>query len=674
MNAASGHTDRLGATPGDGGTNFALWSSVAERVELCLFDEHRNQVSLDLPNCDDGVWHGFVPGCGPGQRYGFRVHGPWQPADGLRCNPAKLLLDPYARRLDGEFDWSGDVFDYRLLKNGKLRICNQDSAPSVPLSVVTKPFDRSATHLPVPWTETIVYECNVRGFTMRHPAVPEADRGRFAGMRNRDVLDYVKALGITSVEIMPALAYIDEHHLVEKGLRNYWGYNTINFFAPMPRLAGADPVTELRSMVDAIHAAGLEVILDVAYNHTGETNGFGPTLCFRGIDNLAYYRTDPHDASVYINDTGCGNTINADHPRVQALIVDSLRYLHSDIGFDGFRFDLAPVLGRHAHGFSTRHPLLAAITDDPGLRSAKLIAEPWDPGPGGYQLGHFPHRWGEWNDVFRDTVRRFWRGDVDQCGELAKRIHGSSDIFEGRGRPPTASVNKITAHDGYTLADLVSYERRHNEANGEGNRDGHQHNLSRNYGVEGPSEDETIRAIRRRQRLNMLATLLFSQGTPMLLAGDELGHSQGGNNNAYAQDNETTWIDWTANDDDAFTNAVRQLIWLRRNSPQLRMPDYIHNPPAGATAEHRFEWYDDQAEPLVGDSWNYCQAFAVLMADRNGSCLLVINASEASADMRLPTIESQWQLQFASCKARLLFEPDAKIRIPDHSLALLTAA
>ena len=485
MQVLPGSAEIAGATVDADGVNFALWSGVAERVELCLFDEHRNQLSLDLPACDNGVWHGFVPGCRPGQRYGFRVHGPWDPAVGLRCNPAKLLLDPYARQLEGEFDWNGNIGDARLDEDGEIAPCPHDNAWSVPLSVVRAPGRARSRGPAVPWAETLFYECNLRGYTMRHPEVPAADRGRFSGMRHEQVLAYIKALGVTSIELMPLLAWIDEHHLVDKGLRNYWGYNTISFFAPMPRLGAADAPGELQDMIDAIHDAGLEAVLDVAYNHTGEGNGYGPVLSFRGIDNLAYYQTEPGDPASYINDTGCGNTINSDHPRVQQIILDSLRYLHGTIGFDGFRFDLATVLGRHNHGFSGKHPLLEKISTDPQLAAAKLVAEPWDPGPGGYQLGAFPDRWAEWNDRSRDAIRSFWRGDAGTAGELAKRVHGSADIFEKRGRPPLASVNFVTAHDGYTLADVVSYERRHNEANGEDNRDGHQHNYSRHYGVEG---------------------------------------------------------------------------------------------------------------------------------------------------------------------------------------------
>ncbi|MEJ2298506.1 MAG: glycogen debranching protein GlgX [Woeseiaceae bacterium] len=646
MQVLPGSPATPGATVGADGVNFALWSGVAERVELCFFDAQRNETSVDLPACDDGVWHGFVPGCEGGQRYGFRVHGDWNPAAGLRCNPAKVLLDPYARQLEGGFDWGGNVFDAIWDKDGAATICSHDNAASVPLSVVRAPAGPRSPAPRVPWAETVVYECNLRGFTMRHPAVPEADRGRFAGMRNKEVLAYIRALGITSIEFMPLLAWIDEHHLVEKDLRNYWGYNTIGFFAPMPRLGAGDAPGELQEMIDTVHDAGLEVILDVAYNHTGEGGSGGPMLSFRGIDNLAYYQTEPGDPGSYINDTGCGNTINSDHPRVQQIILDSLRYLHTSLGFDGFRFDLATVLGRHNHGFSGTHPLLEKISTDPALASARLIAEPWDPGPGGYQLGAFPPRWAEWNDKSRDAIRTFWRGDAGSTGELAKRVHGSSDIFEGRGRPPFSSVNFVTAHDGFTLADLVTYEQRHNQANGEENRDGHQHNYSRNYGVEGETDDADILTIRRRQRLNMLATLLFSQGTPMLLAGDDFGNSQHGNNNAYAQDNETGWLDWRGlASDPEFADAVRELIWLRRESPLLRQQEYVHT---SAETDGQFAWFNRAGEAKRSEEWADSRAFTVLVERGEQRAAIVINGHEFAVDVILPDITSSWRVAFST--------------------------
>ena len=672
MEIRSGNADLLGATPDKDGTNFALYSSVAERVELCLFDADRRETILEMPANDGDVWHAYVPRSGTGQRYGFRVHGRWDPDAGLRCNSSKLLLDPYARQISGDFNWNGNVFDYTRGEDGVLAPCVLDSASDVPLSIVVATKDVAIKRPHTPWAETVFYECNTRGYTMRHDQVPEADRGRFAGMRNKDVLNYIKALGITTIEIMPILAFIDEEHLVQKNLRNYWGYNTISFLAPMPRFAGKRPVDELQDMIRSIHDAGLEVILDVAYNHTGEGGPLGPTLSFKGIDNLAYYRTEQGNPATYIDDTGCGNTINADHPQVQKIILDSLRYLHADIGFDGFRFDLATILGRHADGFSTTHPLLEQISNDANLVNAKLVAEPWDPGPGGYQLGQFPDRWAEWNDSFRDCTRRFWRGDAEQSGALAQRMHGSSDIFEARQRPPFASVNLITTHDGYTLADVVSYEDKHNFANGEENRDGHSHNYTRNYGVEGDTDDAEILQLRRRQRMNLLATLLLSQGTPLLLAGDEFGHTQGGNNNAYAQDNETTWLDWQrCKSDPGFVDDVRELIWLRRETPLLRLQDYVHS---DQSPESRFEWFNLHGEPKQGEEWANSQIFSMLIKQAGDAAAIVINGHDQAAEITIPASNRAWRIVFTTSESKLEEPEDGKLNLDALSITLLLSS
>ncbi len=653
----AGNPELPGSTPLADGTNFAIYSGVAERVELCFYDGERNQTQTwFLPECDHGVWHGFVPGCGVGQRYGYRVHGPWDPERGLRCNPAKLLIDPYARELDGEFVWEDAVFDFVAGDLGQnYSICTADSAASVPLSVVARSNPVAAQSRPrIPWNETVVYECNLRGYTMRHPDVSATDRGRFSGMRNKEVLAYIKALGITSIELMPIQAFIDEHHLAQQGLRNYWGYNTIAFLAPMPRYGTTG---ELCDMVHAIHDTGLEVILDVAYNHTAEGGFHGPTVSFRGIDNLAYYRTPNDNPAGYINDTGCGNTMNVDHPRVRELILDSLGHFAENIGVDGFRFDLASILGRHDHGFSTGHPLLNEISNDKRLASTKLIAEPWDPGPGGYQLGNFPQGWAEWNDQYRDTVRQFWRGDDSISGTLAQRMHGSADLFEGSCRPPFASVNFITSHDGFTLQDTVSYEQRHNEANGEDNRDGHRHNYSCNYGAEGGSDDPDLNSLRRRQRLNMLATVLLSQGTPMLLAGDEFGNSQQGNNNAYAQDNETGWLDWSGlQDDPGFVDQVRELIWLRRESPLLRIGDYIHGSLKSGNNDIEISWINRDGEHKHDDEWTYSRAFTLQIECSNNHehvsvIAIAINGHHGPSTLYLPALEGagSWRIAFTSC-------------------------
>lgn len=650
-----GRPTSLGATPDASGTNFAVFSSVAERVELCLFSEMGKQsASYDLPSCDDDVWHGFLPDCHAGQLYGYRVHGPFEPSRGLRCNPAKLLMDPYAQVLSGCFDWHESVFDNNDL----------DSAQHIPKSVVCEPTGTLFASRPrAAWSEMVFYEANVRGYTMRHPDIPKADRGKFAGMRNAKVLGYLKALGITSIELMPVHAFIDEHHLHKRGLRNYWGYNTISFFAPSSRYATVDARAEFVDMVQTIHDAGIEVILDVVYNHTGEGDTNGPTLSFRGLDNLAYYSTEAGSPQTYINDTGCGNTLNADHARVQELVLGSLRYWHRDMGVDGFRFDLAPVLGRHDHGFSSSHPLLQAITNDEVLHDAILIAEPWAPGPDGYQLGQFPPRWSEWNDKYRDDVRRFWRGDYGSASNFAKRLHGSADVFEESGRTPLASVNMVASHDGFTLADVVSYKRRHNEANGENNRDGHAHNFSCNYGVEGPSEDAEILAIRRRQRLNQLASLLLSQGTPLLLAGDEFGHSQSGNNNAYAQDNETSWLDWSRIDDDpAFLEQVRELIRLRRDNPLLRASQYVHD-------ENAISWCKPDGQRLSDADWEETRAFGLLIG--NATMLLLVNASPDAVRFLLPENNgaSAWRLLFSSA-AEVSTQAEA-MSVPALSVAVL---
>ncbi|MDX1500409.1 MAG: glycogen debranching protein GlgX [Woeseiaceae bacterium] len=648
----------LGATADADGVNFAVRSSVATAVELCLFDAAHEQVAtFELPARSDDVWHGYLPRVGPGQRYGYRVHGEWRPESGLRANPHKLLLDPYARALSGRFEWNDAVFDY-VPGAETPRMNTTDSAAFVPLGVVRsadKPLPRRPA---VPWAETIFYEANVRGYTMRHPALAEAERGKFAGMKNGAVLDYLQALGVTSIELLPVHAFIDEHHLVRRGLKNFWGYNPIAFFAPDPRYGDRDPVAEFRDMVAALHDAGFEVILDVVYNHTAEGDFRGPTLSLRGFDNLAYYRTEPLDPGSYVNDTGCGNTLNADHPAVQQLVLDSLRYWHQTMGVDGFRFDLAPVLGRHAHGFSAAHPLLTAISDAPALAGAKLVAEPWDPGPGGYQLGRFPGRWAEWNDQYRDAVRRFWRGDSGAAPDLGRALRGSAEIFEPSGRKPVASVNLVTSHDGFTLADVVSYEQRHNEANGEDNRDGHAHNFSRNHGVEGPTDDPEITAIRRRQRLNLLATLVLSQGTPLLLAGDELGNSQHGNNNAYAQDNETGWIDWSgAARDPAFLDAVRALLNLRRRTPLVHLPDYVHGRLDLGGNEVRIEWRQPSGAAMRESDWESGRALAMLIEERAGAdvvsaLLLLLNGREEPCAFRLPPIPG----------LTLVFASDAGVR------------
>jgi isoamylase len=658
-----GRPEPLGACADIDGVNFAIYSERAEAVELCLYNLDGLQTASYQLECSTGsVWCVYVPGCRPGQHYGYRVHGPYSPAQGLRFNANKLLLDPYARELSSPLVWSQTLLGFNGHHTGGDREMNlSDSAAEMPKAIVhdevspAKPADTRR-----PWEQSIIYEANVRGFTMRHPELSAEDRGTFRGLSNGCILDYLSALGITTIELMPVQAFVDEKFLVDRGLRNFWGYNTLGFFAPETRYLGGGEVAEFRTMVDAIHARGIEVILDVVYNHTAEGGSHGPTLSFRGIDNLTYYRTLPDDPSVYINDTGCGNTLNIDHPQVQTLVLDSLRYWHRDMGVDGFRFDLAPILGRSESGFTPQHGFFRRLDTDPGLERARLIAEPWDIGPGGYQLGQFPSRWAEWNDRYRDTVRRFWRGDASQTHNFARRVHGSADVFEAGGRGPGKSVNFIASHDGYTLHDVVSFENRHNHPNGEGNRDGHAHNYSRNYGAEGPSTDPAIEAIRRRQRLNLLATLLLSQGTPMLLAGDEFGNSQLGNNNAYAQDNDTSWLDWSGLEKDrSFSDCVRELIRLRREISLLRQPQYLHGGEITRNGWRNIEWLAPCGEKLLAEDWDATRTISMMLVDtrtddgaavQTKAIAILFNASDSRVEFTLPDIEPdcQWRPVFSS--------------------------
>jgi isoamylase len=574
----------LGATYDGIGTNFALFSEVADRVELCLFEDGHDRAAeqanangggtaterrIDVTEVDGYVWHCFLPGVGPGQRYGYRVHGPYDPEDGLRCNPVKLLLDPYATAIDGEVRWDPAVFGYPL-GGDDLDRYDGDSAPFVPRSVVTNPWfewgdDRQ---LRIPWHETVLYECHVKGLTMRHPEIPENLRGTYAGMAHPAVIDHLRRLGVTAVELMPVHHFVHDHYLIERGLRNYWGYNSIGFLAPHAEYSAwgvEQVVSEFKYLVKTMHEAGIEVILDVVYNHTAEGNQLGPTLSFKGIDNPAYYRL-ADGGRYYFDTTGTGNTLNMRQPHVLQLIVDSLRYWVSEMHVDGFRFDLAASLARQFHDVDRLSAFFDLIQCDPVVSQVKLIAEPWDLGEGGYQVGNFPTLWSEWNGRYRDHVRDFWRGADQTLGDFAYRLTGSSDLYGRTGRRPHASINFVTAHDGFTLTDLVSYDHKHNEANGEDNRDGTDDNRSWNSGVEGPSDDPEVTLIRARRRRAMLATLLLSQGVPMLRHGDELGHSQEGNNNAYCQDNEISWLDWEHADEE-FLEFCAELVAFRRSHP-----------------------------------------------------------------------------------------------------------
>ena len=644
----AGSPQPLGANWTGRGTNFAVFSAHAERVELCLFDASgREEIArLDLPARTGDIWHGFLPSRfgGPGLQYGYRVHGPYDPARGHRFNPAKLLLDPCAQSLRGPFEWHPAL--QGAVRGHDDRPSRDDSAPYVPRAeVVDGSFDWARVRSPnVPWRDTIIYEVHVKGFTQRHPAVPPHLRGKYLGLVEPPVLEHLRRLGVTTIELMPVQAFVSEEFLAQRGLANYWGYNSLAWFAPEPSYAVDDAVTEFKTMVRALHDAGFEVILDVVFNHTAEGNEKGPTLCLRGFDNSVYYRLPAGHRAQYVNDSGCGNTINFDEPAVRAMVIDCLRYWATDMRVDGFRFDLAPILGRGAHGFSRAAPFFSALRADPQLSYLKMIAEPWDIGPGGYQLGSFPVGWAEWNDKYRDTVRAFWRGDRPLVGAFAERFAGSSDLFRARGRKPTASVNYVAAHDGFTLHDTVSYEGRHNAANLEGNRDGHAHNLSANYGVEGPTDDPAILATRARQARNLLATVFLSQGVPMLLAGDEFGRTQHGNNNAYCQDNEINWIDWMlAERNAALVAFVRRLVDLRKSRLWLRRDTFLKGTQRGADTKD-VTWLHPTGREMTEPDWNdsSLRSIAVLLngatarSTSGGDLLVVFNADDAATQMTLP--------------------------------------
>jgi isoamylase len=602
-----GRAGPLGAHWDGEGINFSLFSAHAERVELCLFSADGSQELARhvLPCCQNQIWHGYLEGAGPGTVYAYRVHGAYQPHLGHRFNPHKLVLDPYCRQLSGRFVWSDLHFGYDPRQTMDEEIPDKrDNQAFMPKCLVVGPLPPARFRKPgIAMADSILYETHLKGFTVSHPAIPEFMQGRFAGMAHAEIISYIKSLGVTSVELLPIQSFVSESFLQHKSLSNYWGYNPLCFFAPHMDYMSGDNLLELRQMVDAYHEAGIEIILDVVFNHTAEGGRLGPTLSFRGIDNLSYYRLQNEDRSFYINDTGCGNTLNLTHPRVIQLIMDCLRYWADTLQIDGFRFDLAPVLGREAHGFDQGSGFFDALLQDPTLRDVKLIAEPWDIGPGGYQLGKFPPGWSEWNDRYRDTCRRFWRGDSGVMPEFARRIHGSSDIFEHGGRRPSSSINYICSHDGFTLNDLVSYRERHNEANGEKNLDGHRENFSDNFGMEGPVQDATIHIIRQRQQRNLLTTLMLSQGVPMLQAGDEFCRTLHGNNNAYCQDNPISWINWDQISRDGLNQQgfVRHLIGLRKQY-RLLFPDvYVHE--AIEPGAPTIEWFNNSGEPMQARHW-----------------------------------------------------------------------
>ncbi len=734
-----GRWQPLGATFDGEGTNFALWSSGAEGVELCLFDDDGTEERVGLEDMTFHVWHGYLPGVGPGQRYGFRVHGPWDPARGARWNPYKLLVDPYARAIDGGYALDAAVFGH--FDGDDLRRDERDSAPYMPKSVVVHDeFDWTGVERPrVSWGNTIIYEMHVRGFTMRDPRVPEELRGTYAGLAHPVAIEHLTRLGVTAVELMPTHHFLDEPHLVGRAMRNYWGYNSIGYFAPHSAYCSAgsrgQQVTEFKEMVRALHAAGIEVILDVVYNHTAEGDQLGPTFCFRGTDNVAYYRLRD-GGRFYADYTGTGNTLNVVEPHVLQLITESLRYWVTEMQVDGFRFDLAAALARSMHDVDKLSAFLTVIQQDPVLSRVKLIAEPWDVGEGGYQVGEFPPLWTEWNDRYRDAVRDFWRMRAPGVRELASRLAGSSDLYEADGRRPFASINFVTAHDGFTLRDLVSYEHKHNEANGEANRDGNNDNRSWNCGVEGETSDPAVVSLRLRQAKNMLLTLLTSTGVPMLVAGDEMGRTQRGNNNAYCQDNETSWLDWSAigrvetavgdpgwnvgdrrlNEVDGrrmggavgtlpggdpasvveslwaeLVDFVRELIELRRTQPVFRQRRFFEGRPLVEGGPKDLTWFGADGVELVDASWGdtsrrtlgmFLAGDALRARTQRGeriigdSFLVLLHAGDAPTEFRLPgpPLASSYETVIGTAgDPGSRYSAGSSLTLPSHSSAVLQA-
>jgi len=594
----------LGATFDGNGTNFALFSEVAEQIELCLFDEQGAQTALPLEEVDAFSWHAYLPNVGPGQRYGYRVHGPYAPDRGVRCNPSKLLLDPYARAIEGQVTWDAACYSYN--PGDENSVNEADSAPYVFRSIVQHPhFDWGGDRRPdIPLHETVIYEAHVKGMTKCHPEVPEELRGTYAGLAHPAIVQHLTSLGVTAVELMPVHQFVHDQRLIEQGLRNYWGYNTIGFFAPHNEYAASgsrgEQVNEFKYMVRTMHEAGIEVILDVVYNHTAEGNHLGPTLCFKGIDNRAYYRLVGERPQYYYDTTGTGNSLNVQHPHTLQLIMDSLRYWVTEMHVDGFRFDLAATLAREFHEVDRLSTFFDMIQQDPVINRVKLIAEPWDIGEGGYQVGNFPALWSEWNGRYRDTVRDFWRGEPSTVGELASRLTGSSDLYQNDTRRPVASINFVTAHDGFTLRDLVSYNEKHNEANGEGNADGESHNRSWNCGAEGDTDNAVVNKRRAQQQRNLLTTLFLSQGVPMLLMGDGLGRTQKGNNNGYCQDNELSWVSWSEIDQ-PLLEYVRWLISFRRHHPVFRRRRWFQGRPIRGAVD--IAWFKPDGKPMTDRDW-----------------------------------------------------------------------
>ncbi|MBI4565951.1 MAG: glycogen debranching protein GlgX [Planctomycetes bacterium] len=686
------------------GVNFALFSEYATKVEVCLFeapDSRSESARFELPQRTHFAWHGTVPGLTPGQLYGYRIHGPYDPAAGHRYNPAKVLLDPYAKAVARDVRWADEMYGYQIgHPDADLSRDDRDNAAFAPLAAVIDPaFDWKGDRPPaIPWHRTVIYEAHVKGFTMLHPDIPEPLRGTYSGLASAQAIRHLKQLGVTAVELMPVHHHVDDRHLVDAGLSNYWGYNTIAYFAPDVRFAtDKDPqavVREFKEMVRALHAAGLEVILDVVYNHTAEGHHLGPTLSFRGIDNASYYRLVPSDLRYYEDFTGCGNTLNMQHPRVLQLVMDSLRYWVTEMHVDGFRFDLASALARELFSVNKLSAFFDIVHQDPVLSQVKLIAEPWDIGEGGYQVGNFPVLWAEWNGRYRDAVRRFWKGESEAMGEFATRLCGSSDLYEVGGRHPHASINFVTSHDGFTLLDLVSYNEKHNEANREGNADGDGHNLSWNGGVEGPTGDPAILALRERQRRNFIATLMLSQGVPMIRSGDELSHSQRGNNNAYCQDNELSWLDWNLDAPrKAFLEFVRKVIHFFREQPVLQRRTFFQGRPIRGSGVKDIAWFTPSGREMTDEDWNApaTRGLGVVLAgdaldevDEQGeriagdTLLLLLNARDERVTFILPAAPPRavWEAVFdtASLEGKDLeavrLPPGAPYALRERSVAV----
>jgi glycogen operon protein len=696
-----GRSYPLGATWDGAGVNFALFSEAAEKVELCLFDSAdatKEAHRILLPEHSDQVWHAYLPDVQPEQLYGYRVYGPHKPEEGHRFNPNKVVLDPYAKAVGRDLKWADELFGYKVGDpNADLSFDERDNAAFAPLAAVIDPAFTWGDDRPprTPWHKTLIYELHVKGFTQLHPEVPEKSRGTYAGVASEAAIQHLTALGVTAVELMPVHHFVDDRHLAEKGLTNYWGYNTLAYLAPELRYAaGRSPresVQQFKMMVRALHAAGIEVILDVVYNHTGEGNQMGPTLSLRGIDNAAYYRLSPEDRRYYMDFTGCGNTLNVQHPRVLQLIMDSLRYWVLQMHVDGFRFDLASTLARELFAVNKLGAFFDIIHQDPVLSQVKLIAEPWDVGEGGYQVGNFPVLWTEWNGKYRDTVRRFWKGDGGTASEFATRVAGSSDLYEQSGRRPYASINFVTCHDGFTLQDLVSYNDKHNEANGEGNKDGANDNNSWNCGAEGPTDDPNVKALRERQKRNLMATLVLSQGVAMICGGDELGHTQKGNNNAYCQDNELTWLSWELSDEQkAFLAFVKRVVRIGLEQPVFQRRHFFLGRSIRGTDIKDISWLEPSGEEMTDDAWNagFVKCMGMRLAgdligdvDDRGepivgdTLLLLLNGHHEPIPFTLPALKQghRWELLLDTREAvteAALFGSGAQFDLQGRSLAV----